>query len=86
MKKTEIIILLVIVLIGGSFLLYFSGPAEQKKLVTNQENQETNTKQKLESKIDEQSNVTVTVTLVDISPQSKQWKFGVARSFSWELK
>jgi hypothetical protein len=39
-----------------------------------------NTAQKWESKIDEQSAVTITVTPIDISPESKEWKFNVVMS------
>lgn len=61
----------------GFSILYFSVSTEQKTSAINQANQQTNMKQNWESKIDEQVNVTITVTPVDFSPQSKQWKFNI---------
>jgi len=78
MNKT-IIILLIVVLIGG-FLIFYQNRSrgiEQKTSGTNQINQQTNIELKWETKTDEQANITVTVTPIDILSQSKEWKFDV---------
>ena len=77
MKNTTAVILLIVAFIGGFLLLYQNRSVEQKTPDTNQENQQTSAKQNWESKTDDQFAVTITVTPLDISPQSKQWKFGI---------
>lgn len=77
MNKTTIIILLAIILIGSFFIFYKNRPVEQNTSVAGQINQQTNTKQKLVPKVDDQASVTVTVTPVDISSESKEWKFNI---------
>ena len=77
MKNTVPTILYIIAFIVGFSLLYFSGLVEQKTPVTDQAIQQTDTKQNLGQKTDEQALVTVTVTPINISPQSKEWKFNI---------
>lgn len=77
MNKTTTTVLLIIVLIGGFFVFYKNRPLERNTPAINQTNQQTSAKQNLESKIDERASITVTVTPIDISPQSKEWKFNI---------
>src|SRR3989344_4307477 len=78
MKKTSSTILIAAAFIVGFFIFYQNRLAEQKTPVANQINQQTSAKQNWESKTDNRSAVFVTVTPIDISPQSKEWKFDVA--------
>jgi hypothetical protein len=79
MKKVLITVALITIFIGGLFTLYRNRYrfAEEKTPDTDQINQTTNEKQKLESKIDNQSAVTVTVTPIDLASESKKWKFAI---------
>lgn len=77
MKKMAITILSIAVFLGGFMIFYQNRPAEQKAPAADQTDQQTNTRQKWESKTDEQSAVTIIVTPIDISPQSKEWKFDI---------
>lgn len=78
MKKTLLTILYMVAFVGGFLALFLSGPKEQSTpMVINQENQQTIIEQAMESRIDEQASVTVTITPMNISPQSKEWKFDV---------
>ncbi|MDP1689379.1 MAG: hypothetical protein Q8L47_04635 [bacterium] len=77
MKKLAIIILSIITVVVGFLIFYQNRSVEQKTSVITQANQLTNTKRKLASKVDDQASVTVTVTPVDISSKSKEWKFDV---------
>ncbi|MFA4819011.1 MAG: hypothetical protein WC621_04155 [Patescibacteria group bacterium] len=77
MKKTIITILSLVILIGSFLIFYKNRPLEQKKPVINQTDQQTSTKQNWESKIDDQTAVTVTITPTDILSQSKEWKFSI---------
>ncbi len=77
MKKQLIMILSIVVFAGGFFYLYFSGPVKKVSSVVGKADQQTNSSQKWESKIDDQASVTVTITPVDISSQSKKWKFDI---------
>ena len=56
-------------------LLYFGIFSREQPQPNN--NPETNTKQNWESKTNDQSAVAITVTPIDILPQSKEWKFDV---------
>ena len=62
---------------GGFLIIFLSGPVQQIAPINNQVNQQPNNSQKLEAKTDEQASVTVTVTPMDISPESKEWKFDI---------
>ena len=62
---------------GGFLIIFLSGPVQQIAPINNQVNQQPNNSQKLETKTDEQASVTVTVTPMDISPESKEWKFDI---------
>ena len=77
MKKEEIIILLVIVLLGGFFVFFRDDFVEQKTTIVNQEQSTSTTKSNWETKTDEQADVAVTITPIDILSQSKEWKFDV---------
>lgn len=77
MKKAIITILSVVAFLGGFLIFYQNRSTEQKTPTTNQTDQQTDTTQKWKSKTDDQSAVTVTVTPIDISPESKEWKFDV---------
>ena len=66
-----------VVFVVGIFVLYFSGPTEQKILTFLETNQPTNDPQKWETKTDNQANVTVVITPLDLSPQSAVWKFDI---------
>ena len=73
MKKIIILLLLVAVLVGG-FLIYKNRSAGEKNVPNSDR---TVTQQKWEPKSDDQAEVTVTVTPVDVSSQSSEWKFDV---------
>jgi hypothetical protein len=74
MNKIVTISILVLAFVGGFFIFYnpkpVSNPAQESSLTPSPQ-------QKWEAKIDEQENVTVTVTPIDLSSQSKEWKFDV---------
>ena len=77
MKKITIAILSSALLLGGFLIFYQSRSTERKAPTNDQINQQTSAKQNWESKIDDQASVTVTITPVGISPQSKEWKFNI---------
>ncbi len=77
MNKTVIIILSAFVLVGGFFIFYQNRPTEQNQPAANQTGEQTNNSQKWETKTDNQANVTVAVTPIDLSAQSTEWKFNV---------
>lgn len=64
MKKVIIILVIITIITGWFFVL-------------NQQDNQKDTGQNESSRIDNQASVTVTVTPVDISPESKEWKFAV---------
>lgn len=64
-----------LVFIGGFLVFYKLKPVSDP---TKESSSASNAQQKWETKTDEQASVTVTVTpIVDISLQSKEWKFDV---------
>ncbi|KKR70416.1 MAG: hypothetical protein UU13_C0006G0018 [Candidatus Nomurabacteria bacterium GW2011_GWB1_40_7] len=77
MKNTTAIILLAVVFVLGFFILYRDSSKKQKIFIVEEAKEQTAIKQNWESKIDEQASVTVTVTPIDISSDSKEWKFNV---------
>ncbi|MEK7081204.1 MAG: hypothetical protein AAB902_02350 [Patescibacteria group bacterium] len=77
-NKNLTILALILTFLGGFLFFYRSGPTKELVPVVNQANQQTTTKQNWESKTDEQSAITVTVTPIDIFPRSKQWKFDIS--------
>ena len=78
MKNRIIIGLYVIAFVGGFLALYFSGAKPQKTPTGNQTNQQVATIEKSwETKTEEQANVTVVITPIDLSPNSKEWKFNI---------
>ncbi len=74
-KNAVTMSVLVFAFIGG-FLIFYN----QKPIPSSTQNNSdvSGTPQKWESKIDEQSGVTITVTPIDILSQSKEWKFNIA--------
>ncbi len=76
MKKSVITILSVAAFLGGFLIFYQNRPVEQKASIS-EAVQQTNSPQKWESKTDDQANVTVVVTPIDLSSQSTEWKFKV---------
>ncbi len=77
MKKTSITILSLVAFLGGLLVFYQSRPTAPKGLTTNPTGEQTGAIQSLESKIDDQASVTVTITPADISAQAKEWKFNI---------
>ena len=77
MKNKVLTIFSIIAFMGGFLIIFLSGPVQQIAPINNQVNQQPNNSQKLETKTDEQASVTVTVTPMDISPESKEWKFDI---------
>ncbi|MEK7060236.1 MAG: hypothetical protein AAB970_01285 [Patescibacteria group bacterium] len=77
MNKTVLTILSIIILVGVFVVLYQNFLAGPKVLDINKIDQQTNAKQNLEPKTDEQVAVTITVTPIDVSSKSKEWKFNV---------
>ncbi len=74
MNKTLTISALVLALMGGLFIFYNS----ETLLVPDQNNSSVDgIVQGLEPKTDEQESVTIVITPVDISGESKEWKFDV---------
>ncbi|MDZ4231281.1 MAG: hypothetical protein U1C52_00610 [Patescibacteria group bacterium] len=69
--------MITVAFIVGFFIFYQNRLIEEKPLVANQTDWQTSAKQNWESKTDDRSAVFVTVTPIDISPQSKEWKFNV---------
>src|SRR3989338_3801109 len=77
MNKTLTVSTLILALIGGFFIFY----NPKTSPVPDQNNSSIDDiAQNLESKTDEQASITVTITPVDISPESKEWKFDVGMS------
>lgn len=75
MKKLIIVIIPIVVFIGGYLIFYQNRPAEQK--INPKTDQQTNSSQKWGAKTDEQANVTVVITPIDLSSKSTEWKFNV---------
>lgn len=76
MKKTTIATLSLVALLGGFLVFYQNRPTERKAPANDRKiYRQASTKQNWESKTDDQSAVSITVTPIDISPQSKEWKF-----------
>ncbi len=73
MKKTVTITILILAFIGG-FLIFYKdrSPSNQPD-----DTAEVSTSQKWETKPDDQASVTVVVTPLDLSSQSKEWKFDI---------
>jgi len=69
--------LIIVTFVFGFLILYRNFSAKQEKLVAENTEEQTSAEKNWEAKIDEQELVTVTVTPVDIFPDSKEWKFNV---------
>ena len=76
-NKTLTILTLVLAFLGGFLFFYRGGPTKELAPVANQANQQTATKQTWETKTEEQADVTVVVTPIDLSLNSKEWRFDV---------
>ncbi|OGJ05939.1 hypothetical protein A2554_00955 [Candidatus Nomurabacteria bacterium RIFOXYD2_FULL_35_12] len=77
MNKTITVLTLALAFLGGFLFFYRGGPIKQVAPVANQVNQQTITKQTWETKTEEQADVTVVVTPIDLSLNSKEWIFDV---------
>lgn len=71
MNRTVSISLLVLAFVAGFLIFYRQKPAPV------QESSAAGTQQTWETKIDDQDNVSVVVTPLDLSPQSVEWRFDV---------
>jgi len=69
--------LIIVTFVFGFLILYRNFSAKQEKLAAENTEEQTSAEKNWEAKIDEQELVTVTVTPVDIFPDSKEWKFNV---------
>lgn len=77
MKNKIMTILSVLAFVGGFLIFYQSRPAVEKTPATPETSQQTDNSQKWETKTDEQANVTVVVTPLNLSSQSAEWKFDI---------
>ena len=77
MEKSVITILSLIAFVGGFLIFYNPKPASSP---TQENSSVSNTQQKWESKVDDQTSVTVTVTPSDLSAESGEWKFDIVMS------
>ncbi|MBI2609558.1 hypothetical protein HYW53_00070 [Candidatus Giovannonibacteria bacterium] len=75
MSKIEIYIFIFALIVAGFFILK-SAPLSKENI----SNDQSSEKIELETKTDEQKDVTVTVTPVDISEKSEKWKFNISMS------
>jgi len=73
-KKTKIFVV-VLAVTGGSLTFYFWNTPALNVMQTDSET--ATTTQKFDSRIDDQANVTVTVTPIQLSRNSDEWKFNV---------
>lgn len=74
MNKTTTLSILALVFVAG-FLIFYNpksatSPSQEGSVASS-------TQQKWEAKTDDQSEITITITPIDLSPQSKEWKFNV---------
>lgn len=76
-NKTLTTLTLALAFLGGFLFFYRGGPTKELALTTNQTSEQTAAKQTWETKTEEQASVTVVVTPLDLSPNSKEWKFDV---------
>ena len=74
MKKAITIFVLALAFIGVFLIFYNPKPASSP---INSNSEVVSTKQRWESKIDDQASVTVTVTPIILSAESGEWKFDV---------
>jgi hypothetical protein len=76
-NKTLTILTLALAFLGGFLFFYRGGPTKELIPVAQQTSEQPPTKQTWETKTEEQESVTVVVTPLDLSPNSKEWKFDV---------
>src|SRR3989344_6048305 len=76
-NKTLTTLTLALAFLGGFLFFYRSGPTKELNPVADQTNQQTTSNKMWETKTEEQASVTVVVTPLDLSPNSKEWKFDV---------
>lgn len=74
MYKTLSISIAALVFLGGFLFFYNSKPATEPM----QYSSSKRTEQKWESRTDEQANVNVTITPIDLSIDSQEWRFNVS--------
>lgn len=77
MRKAILPILAAVVFLTGFLIFYHNRSIEQKTSAVSETEQQADSPQKWETKIDDQANVTIVVTPLDISPKSAEWKFDV---------
>ena len=77
MKTKIVTILSVLAVVGGFLIFYQNRPVVQKTPATSETSQQASNPQKWETKTEEQGNVTIVVTPLDLSSQSAEWKFDV---------
>src|SRR3989338_8375309 len=61
----------------GFFVFYQNRPAEKKTPATPETVQRAGNSQKWETKTDDQADITVVVTPLDLAPESSEWKFDI---------
>ena len=61
----------------GFFVFYQNRPAEKKTPATPETVQRAGSSQKWETKTDDQADITVVVTPLDLAPESSEWKFDI---------
>lgn len=76
-NKTLTILTLALAFLGGFLFFYRGSPTKELAPVANQASEQSATKQNWETKTEEQASVTLVVTPIDLSPNSKEWKFDV---------
>lgn len=77
MNKILTILTLTLAFLGGFFFFYRGDSKNELVPIADQTNQQIVTKQAWETKTEEQESVTVVVTPLDLSLNSKKWKFDV---------
>jgi ATP-dependent protease ClpP protease subunit len=76
-NKTLTILTLALAFLGGFLFFYRGGPTKELAPIANQTSEQSTTKQTWETKTEEQESVTVVVTPLDLSLNSKEWKFNI---------
>ncbi len=76
MNKTLTLSVVALAFVGG-FLIFYQNRSTEQKSPAPETVQQTGSAQKWETKIDDQANVNVVITPLDLSPQSAEWTFDV---------
>ncbi len=77
MNLKQILLLIAVIVIGVLFLLAFANYNINHPVLNNSAKLQNSATENWETKIDEQANVTVTVTPSELGVESKEWKFDV---------